>query len=317
MITKILTIFLVWHAQGLRISERKVKLDAVQSCVAAYADKLDNIVPGLGKWMRAMNSTGKVTNSRSVVFGAGAGTTATRSLHAALHLLGMKGNHYMINEKWEKGILDIVHSVHAGEKCHNRYQRYNYSSLPDKVEYVLDTPTAEVFLHLFAAYPNAKFVLTTRPAHDWSFNRVHDHGHTALPVQEPCGDEHVRHHNRTDIEAMFNLHNELVRCVVPKERLLEFDVFADSEDRMRNLMQELADFVGIPIPEKKGKTDAHRFPGSRFKEVPEGEAIQSRVELLRDRENRALGPEMEYSYEEVGLLIQRLAKSGLELGYVE
>jgi len=53
---------------------------------------------------------------------------------------------------------------------------------------------------------------------------------------------------------MFTYHNELVRCVVPKERLFEINVFEDSTEKLQELGTTLALFLGAkPL---------QRFPGS-------------------------------------------------------
>jgi hypothetical protein len=124
-------------------------------------------------------------------------------------------------------------------------ERWSYTK-----EYIMDTPVGELFVDFYAVYPNAKFILTNRPAESWVQTRLSNHGENEFaPVQEPCN-QRMKNYSRLELVSLFKYHAELVRCMVPKDRLLEINVWEDSKDKMANLMQDLADFVGkrIDIP---------------------------------------------------------------------
>merc|ERR1712194_627753 len=120
-------------------------------------------------------------------------------------------------------------------------------------DYILDTPVAELFLDLYWTFPDAKFILTTRPAEGWVKSRIgHHDGNGAAPLEEPCN-IHRSDFTYQDLAGMFTYHNELVRCVVPKERLFEINVFEDSTEKLQELGTTLALFLGAkPL---------QRFPG--------------------------------------------------------
>jgi len=75
-------------------------------------------------------------------------------------------------------------------------------------------------------------------------------GHQApVPMQEPCGysmgDPRLGAMNETlEVHArLFDLNNDSVRCVVPKERLFEIDLFSQSID---GVMLQLSEFLNVP-----------------------------------------------------------------------
>lgn len=230
----------------------------VKSCVQMYATDLDGVQEGLGDYVRRINFTAATTSDREIVFGAGSGTTGTRSVHAALHhLLGMRGWHYNRSSKWTQQLLDtlgrdktfehssLINKSFFTHQCHSSLEKFDFTSLPEDVEYVLDGPVDQLFIHLFLSFPNAKFILTTRPVLAWAAKR-RQHKITLAPLVDPCG-QHVEDYPDDQILGQLEeLKQRLVRCIIPKNRLLEFSVFTDREERISGITQELANFVGIP-----------------------------------------------------------------------
>mmetsp|Transcript_119834 Transcript_119834/g.211847 ORF Transcript_119834/g.211847 Transcript_119834/m.211847 type:complete len:136 (+) Transcript_119834:324-731(+) len=70
---------------------------------------------------------------------------------------------------------------------------------------------------------------------------------TPAPIQEPCGilmGDPVLGGNDAVIHAtLFDLNTELVRCLVPKERLFEIDVWSETTD---DVMPQLSAFLNLP-----------------------------------------------------------------------
>lgn len=313
----LLSVALVLNIHGLRLTKRgEVDMDALQGCIDDYAEKLEKVTAGLRDHVKAIQLTGR-KNPQEVVFGVGAGTTATRSLDSALKMLGMKGHHFKIEGKGSEWEAKIWRSLHYREEdfCHKQYNKLNFANIREDIEYVMDSPIPETFLHLYSTFPNAKFILTERPAQAWAQNRRKRHAHTPPPIQDVCGfransKEMEGDAGTAKIAAYFELHNELVRCVVPKERLLTFNVFSDPEEKMRGLMKDVADFVGRPLGNNK------RFPGSKFSEDPLSDLEVSQANSLEQGAYmHRISSAKEYEPEDVGLLIQELALAGRELKY--
>jgi len=280
-------------------------------CVQQYADGLDLMESGLGEPIRKIELSEIKTSNRSIVFGAGPGDTASRSMASGLRLLGMNGWHFKMENKWLNKLFFNFAEKNVS-KCYSEANNYNYLSIPNNVEFLLDDPIDWVFIHLFRAYPNAKFILSTRqPSKTWADSRIKA-GYGALPyMQLPCGESRlekgVSRRSRDQIANLMDLNNALVRCAVPKERLLEVDVFTASESRMKGLMVELGDFTGHKS--KKNK----KFPGSKFVEITPGITPGGSTRKLKQVSSSILNSKNEYSEEDVGLLMQKLALNGREL----
>eukprot|EP00930_Biecheleria_cincta_P092564 TRINITY_DN82528_c0_g1_i1.p1 TRINITY_DN82528_c0_g1~~TRINITY_DN82528_c0_g1_i1.p1 ORF type:complete len:100 (-),score=18.71 TRINITY_DN82528_c0_g1_i1:4-303(-) len=69
-------------------------------------------------------------------------------------------------------------------------------------------------------------------------------------------------------ERLFDLNNEFVRCVVPKERLFEINVFDGPTD---SIMLELSQFLGLPPLDAEYP---HCVGGSKQKIVPISELLE-------------------------------------------
>jgi hypothetical protein len=232
-----------------------------RKCVNMYADGLDKVRKNLGHSIRNHPMKVAAASHRHIVIGAGSGTTATHSLQRALQLLGMHTSHYMDKPKYAEWATKLVNilggqdapntpmSASAAAKCRQELRQFNYTSLPSTVDAVLDTPVAELFINILLSFPNAQVILTTRPAADWvRSRRKHDKSDGFVPFQEPCGlyiGYGATVFNDAELETLFDLNNELVRCLVPKKQLFEINVWTEPRKRMDSMMTELAGFLGI------------------------------------------------------------------------
>merc|ERR1719229_1786182 len=69
--------------------------DNMSKCLDTYASQLDTIATSLGDEIRARRLyVTTEPQAQRVIFGAGFGTTATRSLNSALTIIGLKGEHW-------------------------------------------------------------------------------------------------------------------------------------------------------------------------------------------------------------------------------
>jgi len=230
------------------------------SCISHYASKLDIIKEGLGDNIRNraegfdFKSVANRNDTRGKIFGAGFGTTGTRSLNAALGMMNLIGEHF---EKFSQRIANHVLGRKSNQaKCKEQLNDLFPSNFKYDKQYLLDTPTAELFLDLYWTFPDAKFILTSRPAESWVESRKQHHAKLELaPLEEPCN-LHMSDFTDQDLAKMMLYHNDLVRCVVPKDKLFEINFWEDPPAKLRDLGKTLALFVGAePL-------DA--FPGARF-----------------------------------------------------
>lgn len=243
-----------------------------QECVYNYAKQLDSLGKYPKPWTKHSQHLGGFLrqlpyhnfdwngsyNTQDIVLGVGFGTTATRSFETALKLLGLEGDHYgkdaYFVANYVLGRVDKdghINSTKCKDKLRTMFpgrrpagpdegfpKRWSYTG-----DYLLDTPVAELFLDFFVTYPNARYVLTNRNAKEWVHARRINHDQRELaPKQEPCR-EWMMHFSDEALESMFNWHSELVRCMVPKDRLLEINVWEDSRQRQKDFMTTLETFV--------------------------------------------------------------------------
>eukprot|EP00928_Gymnodinium_smaydae_P097239 TRINITY_DN8761_c0_g1_i2.p1 TRINITY_DN8761_c0_g1~~TRINITY_DN8761_c0_g1_i2.p1 ORF type:complete len:281 (+),score=14.58 TRINITY_DN8761_c0_g1_i2:260-1102(+) len=233
----------------------------LRRCMHQYVDRLDSLRPALGAHLRDESYPLRNASDRRIIIDAGFGTTGTKSLMDALKSFGLGVQH------WHKGRHpQFSLAVEAAfrlprHECIAKVQEADFASLLDQVEAVMDTPVAEVFIDLFLSFPNAKFILTTRASKDWASSRVDNHSNTVMPIERPCGlprlGESVGNFSLTDIQELFDAHNDLVRCAVPKHRLYEINVFDHPAD---NIMTELSHFLGLPPPVNDNGTNVDGFP---------------------------------------------------------
>lgn len=92
---------------------------------------------------------------------------------------------------------------------------------------IVDSPSAEYFLDLYRALPRVSALLTLREPASWvDARRLHCNGavkcNMRAPVDRPCN-LRMQHVSRAHTVALYGLHAQLVRCVVPPDRLLEVD----------------------------------------------------------------------------------------------
>jgi hypothetical protein len=220
----------------------------LNSCLNTYASQLDTIAKSLGDGIRARRLQGSAENTRGdVIFGAGFGTTATTSLAAALRALGLKGEHYgKTNFNMARplgGAIDYPCNYINKTACKAELAKKFPGTWRYGKDFLIDAPTGELFVDIFATYPNAKFILTHRPSKEWAPKRKKQGMGELAPYFEPCGDK-VGDHSDQELSQMFDFHSALVRCLVPRENLFEINVWEDPAEKLIRLMGDLAQFVG-------------------------------------------------------------------------
>ena len=178
------------------------------------------------------------------VFGLGLSRTGTRSLTAALHVLGFDTVHYPID-------ASTLSTLERGDA------RF---ALLDHYDGLTDITVAPYFEDLDARYPGAKFVLTVREREGWLRScETHWSGRSAHePVEDAEHDVHmqVRRFLRAAVYGSYEFHPE--RFVRAYERHVRA-VMHHFRDRPGDLLvlditrgegwEKLAPFLGRAIPD--------------------------------------------------------------------
>jgi len=231
----------------------------LHECLTVYGQELNRIRPGLGDNILTHPLSVPRTSHRPLVFGVGEGTTGTWGLFVALKMLGWKKNvwHYELKSKWRRDSMcnldtkrrtPLKLGCQAGlaEAEHLRRQRNVdlTDNLPDEIYSILDTPVPNLFVSLFLAFPQARYILTTREAGAWAKSRLAYHKWAPCPMQEPVGC-YVDQFDEETLGKMVKLQDNLVRCTVPKDRLFEMDVVKVPKEESWQLWWPLQRFLGL------------------------------------------------------------------------
>ncbi|MEX2298745.1 MAG: sulfotransferase family protein [Dongiaceae bacterium] len=168
------------------------------------------------------------------VIGAGFGRTGTLSLKLALEQLGYSPCHHM--EEVLKRPDQIAHwdAAAAGRPV-------DWHAVFDGFRATVDWPSAHYWRELAAAFPDAKVILTTRPAEKWwaSFSETiakipamraeitNPHLGAVMDMANIVIAEQTFGGNVTDKDraiAIYEQHGRDVRNAIPADRLLVFSV---------------------------------------------------------------------------------------------
>ena len=196
------------------------------------------------------------------VIGAGQGRTGTLSLKAALEELGFGPCYHMIE------LLAHPERISYWEAA-ERDEAVPWDELFEGYTAGLDFPVFRYYDTLAKRYPDAKVILTVRDPERWyesALNTIYRAGppplQKALMAFQLPFSPHLRKLIRVfrladkvwqkDFEgrfedkayalAAYRAHNERVRELIPKERLLVYEVSEGWEP--------LCAFLGVPVPEK-------------------------------------------------------------------
>jgi hypothetical protein len=208
------------------------------------------------------------------VFGLGLSRTGTRSLTAALHLLGWDTIHYPT----DRGALE---ALMRGDVRFPHLERYDGMT---------DITVSPYYEDLDRAYPGSKFVLTVRDEETW-LKSCQNHWHNRPAFQEGEGDEHATHMEirrflRAAVYASYEFEPERFRRAY--RRHVE-DVQRYFVDRPEDLLvlriaggegfEKLAPFLGVPVPSQpfphKGKKLSERMAKEARDALDTGPRIES------------------------------------------
>jgi hypothetical protein len=183
------------------------------------------------------------------LIGLGVGRTGTLSLQTAIQQIGLGPCHhmeYVVHNMDEQ--VPLWSAAVAGKA--------DWSSIYKGFNSAVDWPTAAFYRELYAAYPNAKFLLTHRSPESWadSFGEtiykllagrdeappeMKDWLEMCIGMTEKSG--FPQGLDREGLMQAFIAHNDAVRAAIPADQLLVFQV--------KEGWKPLCDFLGLPVPE--------------------------------------------------------------------
>jgi hypothetical protein len=221
--------------------------DRLSDCVNAYADGLAGIRHELSQSVRNYSLIQDKISQSNITFVAGLGSSGTSSLASALVDMGLTVGHHIElapNDyyMWQDTLAGCWEDDHTLDSCLKCLHDFHYNSLGWQVDAAADVPICHVFIDLFLSFPNSKWILNTRPSHEWVESRENAFPKTVPPIEHPCFHDDSDNFTTDELARMADLHAELVRCAVPPERLFEFDLFTNGTD---GLMHDISRFLNL------------------------------------------------------------------------
>jgi hypothetical protein len=176
-----------------------------------------------------------LTNQDAKIFGIGLSRTGTVSLAKALSQLGIEAKHYPNDATTQKEL-----------------KRGHYSlTILREVQALLDIPVSPYYAQFDHLYPQAKFILTTRPTESWLAS-MENHFRLYVEHMRDDFDDYVLacvygalHFSAERFRYVKERHESNVREYFSDrpEKLLIFDVFRGDS------WAELCGFLDFPIPD--------------------------------------------------------------------
>jgi hypothetical protein len=182
------------------------------------------------------------------IIGAGLGRTGTMSLKLALNTLGFGPCYHM-----EAVFNDLDKRVPQWNEALAGHP--DWGAIFDGYQSSVDWPTAGFYKELHEAYPEAKFILSTRSPESWAASYggtiarlVADRAAAPEPMQPWLEMVHgvIERSGISDglseseLAARFEAHNESVKAAIPADKLLVFDV--------KQGWEPLGAFLGVETP---------------------------------------------------------------------
>jgi hypothetical protein len=180
------------------------------------------------------------------VIGAGLGRTGTMSLKLALEALGFGPCFHMVEIFRQPRLAALWECAAKGEPMDWEDVFRGFSA-------TVDWPSCNFYRELANAYPAAKVILTLRDPDSWYESTqktifadldelLDDQSNawarmTKLVIKDFFDG---RLHDRDHVIAVYARHNENVRRIIPKERLLIYEVTQG--------WGPLCEFLGVPVP---------------------------------------------------------------------
>ena len=176
------------------------------------------------------------------IIGAGLGRTGTLSLKLALEQLGFGPCYHMLEV-----FGDAERRVPHWESI-TKDEPFSWDEVFAGFQATVDWPACNYYRELMAHYPEAKVILSVRPADQWYASTQATILQDVEPALRPPFIGKILNaiigpdwHDKDVLMAAFERHNAAVREYVPKARLLEFDAAQG--------WPPLCAYLGVPVPD--------------------------------------------------------------------
>jgi len=190
------------------------------------------------------------------VIGAGFGRTGTMSQKAALEQLGFGPSFHMIDVARRPELLPGWQAAADAEEV-------DWTALLDGWGSTVDWPACTFWREIWAAFPDAKVLLSVRDPEAWYAScakSIHASAQAAAKGELEGGSVEVspeamkminrliwdgtfkgRFDDKDFAIGVYQAHNEAVKSEVPADRLLVYDV--------KQGWEPLCEFLGVPVPD--------------------------------------------------------------------
>ncbi|MBN1217184.1 MAG: hypothetical protein JXA99_17320 [Candidatus Lokiarchaeota archaeon] len=190
--------------------------------------------------LRVAYNTFEKTNQNNKIFCIGLSRTGTKSLTAALYILG----------------FNIVHYPHDEEVFKALYTGAYKFDLLDDYDGISDITVAPYYAQLDKLYPNSKFILTLRDKEAW-LNSFEKHWSERNPFDDPTQSEiymEIRRFLRASVYGTYEFNRERMSYVYDLHIKNTLDYFKNKHDSLlllnifeKNPWKHLCEFLKVPI----------------------------------------------------------------------
>lgn len=222
------------NSAELHVLEDEIKLNLYADNADVDSDDLAKTADGIQNYLFSLFGY-KTRPFPNKIFCIGWSKTGTVSLTEALRMLGIFSRHFT---PWIIGANHFDSDVSEAS--------INFSSIADYTS-VSDVPACALFRELDQAFPESKFILTTRPSESWIESAVLQH--ESLIEQQGIMDSASRWVYGTDkidrqllLKRYLQHHQQVLDYFKGRSDLLIIDL---SED---NQWQKICGFLNLPIP---------------------------------------------------------------------
>lgn len=244
-------------ARNQQVPNREAIAKKQELCIKFYRKGFNDVREGLGQYLLSSKFNATKVSKKPLLLSLGQDPTSTSSLAQILEKFGKRVLHccstpavtntltpdYM-PALWER-------SMPTGLGPRSTLGKINYTNIREDVDAIFDQPVAEVFLYLLKSFPNAKVILTIQNSSAWADSCIrHHNASTIIPKQSHCGllGGYLASRfsfNRKELETLYDMQSDLVRCLVPNDNLLELNPIEMSLLGQEELIPRVAKLLGI------------------------------------------------------------------------
>jgi len=217
----------------------------VPPCLNSYRKSVEKIIPGFGQHilLRSWGGTARASKTPTVL---GVGFDGATSLALAIFCRqrGLSVLHSWPGKtsRWIDRYPSLYATHEKPGQCRRDLDQFNFSTaVGEGYNILFDEAVSHHFLDFFFATPSSKVLLAVHPSTERTIEHqpVELRSNRTFPALASCG---LSTESLTELEAieLMRSHQDLVRCVVPPEQLLEVRL-----DNNNNT--QISEFLGLGL----------------------------------------------------------------------